>query len=393
MDINYTKRNVSTGNKPTLLVVPIIDTEGPTTGRGDMCESWDSLARAIQELHGRVRERLRDSSGAPARISWFLLDWAGFSPDDSEFLRRGHDSRMHAVWDFYNTGILSDALRAQTGDGRYWHYHHPPKDGSWGWNRDWNDSSWHEYILGKNILDLGFFPAVYRAGKYVQTNQSSEWLEQWIPFDFSNVSPVSREFCDWSAAPVDWTPYHPSRENYQIPGAMKRLVARSLPVAAKGGSGALNFHEVEAAFSEAAKKGKAIFSFHTHDYYKSAADEFESAYEMICRAAQSWGVSWQWAPALDAFRRWVMRIDQPLELTIELCDREVMIRANHDLFGSRPFVVAEMNDGAVRRIDAVPVAPDQWLAAIPDKAVRVGAGAADAFGFSAAAAFRHGRTG
>lgn len=385
MYTNYTNNNRA---KPLLLVVPIIDTEGPTTGREDMCESWDVLGRAIQELHGGIRERLRDSSGAPLCISWFLLDWAGFSPEDPEFGRRGHDSRLHAVWDFYRNSILSDAERAKTCDGIYWHYHHPPKNGSWGWNKNWNDSQWHEYIIGKNILDRGFFPSVYRAGKYVQINESSAWIEQWIPFDFSNVSPVRRDFCDWSQAPTNGTPYHPSFENYQIPGTMKRMVARSLPVAAKGGSGTLDSGEVEAAFREAGEKGKAIFSFHTHDYYKSASKEFEAAYEMICCAAQKSSIPWRWESALDALRRYAPRIDEPLLLALERRGEKLVIRAHHEIFGPQPFVVAEAGDGSVKRIDAASVASGQWIASIPDGTARIGAGAADASGSCATAVIR-----
>lgn len=366
-------------NEPLVYVVPIIDTEGPTTGRVDLFDNWQALGEAMDILTTETRNRLKDSFGGGLKISWFVVDWIGFSPSDPEFKRRGHDNSLHGIWKFYRKNILSDSSLKESGDGIYWHYHHPPKNGSWGWNSDWYDSDWHEYIIGKRMLDFGFFPAVYRAGKYVENDASSGWLEQWIPFDFSSISPAKREFCDWSRSPVNWQPYHPNFEDYQRSGQMKRLVARSLPVAAKGGSGNLHSEDVESVFMEAKEKGVAIFSFHTHDYYKSIFDDFTTAQQMIEQISRASGVRWQFSNALDAMRLYAEPVNEGLSLRITKDGDRVFIASNHEIFGKTPFVSIEYENGGVRRENVVKE-ENGWAFTIPDSAKRIAAGAADAYG-------------
>lgn len=365
--------------KPIVQVVPIIDTEGPTTGRSDLFDNWHSLGEAAKSLTTEARNRFRDSLGGPAKFSWFVVDWAGYSSGDPEFRRRGHDNRLHTIWNFYRKNILTDSHLEESGDGLYWHYHHPPKDGAWGWNGDWHDSSWHEYIIAKRMLDFRFFPAVYRAGKYVENNASSQWLERWIPFDFSGIAPVKREFCDWSRAPVDWQPYHPSADDYQRPGAMKRLIARSLPVAAKGGSGNLAEEEVAHAFQEAKEKGAALFSFHTHDYYKSIFDDFAAAAAMVEKTSRAFNVPWKFANALDAIREYAEVAPRNFSFRLTRNGDRIIITSSHAVFDDMPFVAVEYANGDVRRVDAERQDAG-WVLAIPDSAVRLSVGGADRYG-------------
>lgn len=367
-----------------LYVVPIIDTEGPTLGREDMVDSWDTLHDVVSELTGPVRDELRDSFGNPLVINWFMLDWTGYSKNDAEFKKRGHDTQLHAVWNFYKKHFFTKDALEKWNDGLYWHYHHPPKDGSWGWNLNWSDSNWYEYILGKLILDHGYFPSMYRAGKYVENNLNSHWLENWIPFDYSNISPVKRDFCDWSEATTSWVPYHPSYENYQKPGAMKRMVGRSLPVAAKGGSGLLDPKEIEKAFEQVAAGESAVFSFHTHDYYKSILDEFRQAHKLIDDLSKKYGIKWKYENALNAMRLHVKDEQIPLSISVQKTnDLKIQISTNHETFCKQPFVVSEDKDGSVKRIDAIEIRPGEFEAQLPIGTVRYGVGVNDAYGHTA----------
>ncbi len=367
--------------KKILPVVPIIDTEGPTTGRADMVDSWESLGELVNTLTGDLRNSLRDSFDNPLIINWFLLDWTGYSKNDTEFKKRGHDIRLHAVWDFYRKSILSDDTIKITKDGLYWHYHHPPLDGAWGWNKNWNDSKWYEYILGKLILNHDFFPTLYRAGKYVETNDNSHWLEKWIPFDYSSISPVKRDFCDWSEATTSWVPYNPSFENYQHPGSMKRFVARSLPVAAKGGSGSLDIKEVESAFNEIKQDRPAIFSFHTHDYYRSILDEFSDTHRILNEISAKVGIPWAYSNALEALRPHTKLSLDKLDLIVEKLDNnEFKIIANHEMFCEQPFVIAEDKVGNVERIDTTKINNLTYQVEIPKGSSRIGIGANDIYG-------------
>ena len=363
-----------------LQVVPIIDTEGPTHGHPDMIDSWESLEKTIGYLTGELRESLKDSTGSPLIINWFMLDWTGYSKNDLEFKRRGHDIRLHAVWNFYRERFLADKNINITKDGLYWHYHHPPLDGSWGWNKNWNDSRWYEYILGKLIINHQYFPSVYRAGKYVETNDSSHWLEKWIPFDYSSISPVKRDFCDWSQARTDWIPYHPSFKDYQLEGDMKRWVVRSLPVAAKGGSGALSIEEIEKAFDQVRKGENAIFSFHTHDYYKSINDEFKTAHEMLEKVSKREGIPWKYSNSLDALRNHIVEKQDLLKIDVKESNRRVKISFNHKIFCEIPFVIVENSKGDIKRINPKEIDESIYEFAVDSDVACYGVGANDSYG-------------
>ncbi len=221
---------------------------------------------------------------------------------------------------------------------------------------------------------------MYRAGKYVETNDNSHWLEKWIPFDYSSIAPIKRDFCDWSEAPDNWSPYHPSVENYQHNGDMRRFIARSIPVAAKGGSGSIDPMEIEKACDQILAGEQAVFSFHTHDYYKSILDEFSQAHTMISEICKKKGVEWRYASALDALRLF-LESKEELKIEVTRVDRGIIkVHFNHEIFCAQPFVVAEDRIGNVKRIDTEKIDGSNFTVKLDGEVVRYGIGANDAYG-------------
>lgn len=374
-------------NKKEVLVVPSLDTEGPTTGRDDLYDSWDKLHAAIKDMHERVRFAYPDAAGGPAVFSWFVLDWVGYNEYDPTFQKRGHTTGFHRIFDAYRETILSENALKQSGDGLYWHYHHPPKDGSWGWNRNWSDSNWYEKVLNKKILERHFFSSVFRAGGYVEDNKASAWLEQWIPFDYSNNSPAFKEGAyEWPRASRNWAPYHPAHNDYQSKGDMKRAIFRSVPVLGRVGSNVLTEKDVENAFLSAENGEKPVITFVTHDYYKNAAEELQTAHTLISRAARKHpNISWRYANALSAARESLSL--SPLEgLTLSVTKigaNEFIIVSNHALFGLIPCVVISHHD-TERRVDVEPTEANTWRLILEDEGVKkIGVAGSDAYGNTA----------
>lgn len=371
----------------TLYVVPEFDTEGPSFGRDDLYGDWPSLLDSIKKLSGTVRNELPDSLGHPMIFNWFLLDWVGYSDEDLMFRNRKQATGFHHVFDMYRKELLSDKALVESCDGLYWHYHHPLSNGSWGWNRNWDDSLWYEKVLNKKILERNFFPSVFRAGGYVENNDTSNWLEKWIPFDYSNNSPAFKEDAyNWVNAPQDWIPYHPNINDYQKKGAMNRFIARSIPVMAKGGSNKLTKEEVVKAFSSAENGEKPILSFCTHDYYKSAAEECKIAHSFILEVSKDYpNVVWKYANAHDALRQ-SLSISHLPSLKIEVTKKnpgEFIISTNHGIFGQMPYVVIQQN-GHEERIDVESINTLSWKLVIDvEKVTKVGIAANDCYGGTA----------
>ena len=119
-------------------------------------------------------------------------------------------------------------------------------------------------ILCRKIIERNYFPSVFRAGFQAERPDSNLFLEQWIPFDITNMSThnnkdldMSLDFKfgrsgDWRRAPKDWDIYHPSHDDYQTPGICRRWIGRALNVMNRIAS--INQKEVDKAFNQAQKK-------------------------------------------------------------------------------------------------------------------------------------------
>jgi len=106
------------------------------------------------------------------------------------------------------------------------------------------------------------------------------FLEQWIPFDFSNTSYKKTKKLDsisspsrygnWSRSPISWIPYNPDFSNYQLKGNMKRYVARCLPINEREYS--IKSNDILLALREAKKRGSSLLCFTNHDFREMSYD-------------------------------------------------------------------------------------------------------------------------
>ena len=93
-------------------------------------------------------------------------------------------------------------------------------------------------IITRRIIERNWFPVVNRAGFHCERPDSHLFLEQWIPFDLSNLSTEdyselenSVDFRngrtgDWRRSTTNWEVYQPHHDDYQIPGNCRRWIGR-----------------------------------------------------------------------------------------------------------------------------------------------------------------------
>lgn len=329
------------------------DTEGPSAGKEGLIGEWGELDRHVAYLDGEGRGMLRDSFHAQAVYTWFLLDWVGLHPEDSEVVRRNITLGHHAIFDHYRQSVLHDNRLADTGDEFHFHYHHPKRDGSWGWNTQWNEHPLYEDVINRKVVERRFFPCVYCAGGYVETNESSNWLERWIPYDYSGNSPVVGHAYDWSRAPRGWIPYHPHCEDYQVPGDHRRLLVRRKPT--QGLHSALSREDIREAVLQASRGERPILAIITHDYVHSCCDEFLALLAQLRELIDETDpeVVYRFRGALDAVR-WHCALEYPgaLEARIERDAQGAVVTFSHAIYQEQPWVVCARSRGALQRVDA-----------------------------------------
>jgi len=387
-------------DKPTLFVVHCVDTEGPlsesleatferledslgirlapsretlrriqsgelnlgekTEGARAVCaphnldynDSWPKVDSMLDEmLSPEYRQRFPDSEGHGCIFNWFAMDHVGF--DENPRLR---DVGYLNIFDHYR-----EKMQETGANGDELHFHlHPASTYRQG------HISATSYLrsphllegLARRIVDRAWFPSCFRAGFYTERPDSHWFLEQWFPFDFSNnataesaIESVQQDigggrFGDWRRAPDDWSHYHPSHDDYQIPGNCRRSIFRALAVGTR--MRLLKQSDVDAAFARASAGKPTALGFSDHDF-RDMRKDVEAVYSMVRRSAEKFpNVRWVHSGARSAARRVLDLPASPLDFSVTLespgSSQLLRVEAQGQVFGPQPFL-------AVRTLD------------------------------------------
>ena len=180
----------------------------------------------------------------------------------------------------------------------------------------------------------------------------SNWLEQWIPFDFSNHSYKEKSnqpdykngrFADWSRAPKTWCGYHPDKYDLQKEGNMSRTIFRSLSLDARIGS--ITEEDIELAFLEALEEKNPILSVTNHDC-RDMVEEIESFWPKILKAMKKFpSVNLIHTNEIDAAKNCLNLRDNQFNLNLNWEDNKIIVESNSELFGPQPFLAFKTHSG------------------------------------------------
>ena len=283
--------------------------------------------------------------------------------------------KYHQTYDFYLKNFGKNFLN--NNDGIYWHYHQPAKSGIGNeWSSDWFSSNEYLNILNKLVAERNFFPNCFRAGGRIEDNNLSHWLEEFIPFDYSNCSgdidwnriesdgKRLKDVADWSSASVKWNGYNPSHDNYQKKGKMCRYIFRS--VDCNSPVYKIKEKDILDAFMLANKGENAVLSIFEHDRRFSLIEniaEFIQKFKKISKNFKH--IKFYFENAQHAANKSLgIKIEKAPDFFIEPCeDKRVLISSKDKIFGTRPYVCAKINN----RIIEVPtnkVGYNNWLTSI-----------------------------
>lgn len=307
------------GNKTSLIQ------EALSAHRVSTLGNWDQIDRMLAEVTSEAcRLRQPDSNGNGWVFNWFCLDHVGFETNP-----RKRDIGFHNIHDRY---VELLAAQPYARDSIEWHFH-PMST-----YREAHRCATHYFrsdeifqILSRRIIDRGFFPSCFRAGFQAERPDSHWFLEQFIPFDISNMATADTTDIDnsidfrngrsgnWRKAPHDWSVYHPSHDDYQLPGDCRRLIGRALNLRNRIGN--VTQAEMDAAFAKAAEGETVLVGVSSHDW-RDLRPELDSVQEMLRNAQGNHpSVRIEYCQADEAFQAHVdafHREQPPLELKMTL---------------------------------------------------------------------------
>ncbi len=325
-----------------------------------------------QLMQSTFRSTYRDSTGHPVVFSWFQL------AQELQCASTAHDCSV------INAQMQPFQQRAQAlGDLYGWHYHHADwtdldNDGVHYWNQlqtfngttygDGTDIQVAERIVAQLIYEKGTYPGPFRTGWTWENNDMSNWLDDITPFDFSSISPLNSSpgtppptkdgtstsvveplfnVFDWTYAPTQWTYYHPSATNYQIPGNLKRYVFRS----------ANDETEWDRAFTNAAAGQDQLVVVYAHSY--NTMSLFQSYLNGIQQvAANHPGVPFRYVTANDGARKMIFNKNfdtQAPTSTVTQLGNLITVAVSEPLF-TFPYGALYIN-GDYQRVRPTQVAP------------------------------------
>ncbi len=309
--------------------------------------TWDQIDNILDELMSKeFRERLLDSDGNGWVYNWFCLDHVGFTGNNP----RRRDAGFGNVYTHYYSKLYEN--KSEKIDLLQFHYHPLPFNGAYNYaGTAYVNSNNIFQILARRIIDNHSFPAAYRAGMEAERPDAHWFLEQWIPFDYSCNSyykmneerqPDLREgrYGDWRRATKKWHPYHPSYEDYQLPGSCHRWITRCLSLDSRLVK--LGLEDVRQAFIQA-EEGPTILSFSNHDF-RDMREEIEYVRLLIQRVSKEYpDVKFHFSNAVTAMQKAENLLPESVGLEIRPCiDEEhdsaiFYIKAKNHIFGTQPF--------------------------------------------------------
>jgi hypothetical protein len=312
-------------------------------------DTWDKVDAMLAELMNEsFRTQICDSSGAGWIYNWFCVDHVDY---DSNPRRR--DIGYHNIFDHYRR-VLRETGSSQ--DGLHFHYHPHSfrREAHRCATHWWSSSDSLQQIISRRVVDHQWFPSAHRPGFHVIRPDSHWFLEQHIPFDFSSQAMVDAStdsaqfgvaggrFGDWRRAPSTWTPYHPSADDYQIPGNCRRWIARCLNVGTR--YRLLQEHDVRQAFQEASEGRPVVLAITNHDF-RNMGPDVTHIRELLHRVAADFpGVPFLFSEAVNAMRAALNLPFLPpceLEMRIRRVDDSahvLEVQSSTSTFGPQPWL-------------------------------------------------------
>lgn len=318
-------------------------------------DTWDKIDAMLERLFAPAfRNAVVDSWGGGWVFNWHCLDHVGF-----QYNPRRRDIGYHNIFDHYSQFL---ATHRDSKDAIHWHFH--PMSTYRDAHRcatSYVNSPELYQILSRRVIERNWFPTVFRAGFQTERPDSHWFLEQWIPFDISNMALDDPEEYDrtidfrngrsgdWRRAPADWSVYQPSHDDYQTPGNCRRSIGRALNVLNRIAS--IDQAEMNKAFSRANKGLPTLVGIASHDF-RDLGTEVDFLRSLISESARHYpDVRFRYCEGVEAFRHVIWPEGTPSEkLDFEIHfnpassddvpNIQVKLKSGQ-VFGPQPFLAIE----------------------------------------------------
>lgn len=319
------------------------------TAKPDLFLGANSPAQRI--MNPSYRAQITDSYGHPLIMTWWMLCGGIFRYGTNANVPYANTFPLHLMQKYHGASMQ------QFGDELTLHYH------TWKWTDDNGDGIWwwnqsrtfaelrddFDFTVAQCLLEENMFPVSFRSGWHYMDNVWQQYLNDLIPYcmhnDVPNVhadntEPIDNVY-DWSRAPTDWKPFHPSPNDYQRPGNSNGWNLRSAYMRV------VTRDALEQAFVKAAQGEDQVLCLWEH----LADDTFFPSLERVNGllhqlSAQYTGVRFEFKSAVEAMQLWrgtqdTVKPSLSLQEMHNGTQVAYSVQTNEPIFQGQPFVAVK----------------------------------------------------
>ncbi|BFN37533.1 T9SS type A sorting domain-containing protein [Fidelibacter multiformis] len=301
------------------------------------------------------RDSLRDSEGRIMPQTWWMHGGNMFRNATNTNFPLNNTMCLYLMKKYHGEAIK------QYGDELTLHYHtwewsDYNGDGIWVWNQtpsfvNCRQDFWE--TIGHYLLYEDVFPVSFRSGWHYMDNEWQADLDDFIPFSMHNAwpanwtwemkkdsEPVNNVYV-WVDAPNTFIPYHPSPENYQIPGDGRSWNTRSV------GFGWVSESRMRPVFEEVNAGEDRLMCIWAHLPETDYVTETGRIHSVVRSLGEEYpDVKYHYLTGVDAMQAWLGTPDSiapqvDLQVEEDAFGIQLSITSNEPIFQIHPFVAVE----------------------------------------------------
>jgi hypothetical protein len=334
----------------------------------------DPTNNAYKVMDQSFRSQLLDSYGQTVKFTWWMMGGNIFRYATNRNFPVPNIMTLYLMRKYHGESIK------KFGDEITMHYHtfvwtDYDKDGIFWWNQAHKfteSSNDFDVTLAQYLLEENTFPVSFRSGWHYMDNDWQQYLDTLLPFsmhdDWPNVrttavEPIDNVY-DWSKSSKEWVPFHPSADDYQLPGSLKGWNLRSTHIAG------VDSAAMVAIFAKANAGVDQVACLWGHLPETDFLDNMKKVDKAAHIAALKYpGVKFRYCTAVEAMQRWRGTTDVTPPI-VNISEKRFgdnvtfVITTNEPIFQPQPFVAVKDLYERYYHLAAVKTGTNEWTTSV-----------------------------
>ncbi len=308
----------------------------------------DPSRNGFRVMDPAFRTKLVDSYGQPMKLTWWMMAGNIFRYATNKNVPIPNIMTLYLMQQYHGESIRS------YGDELSLHYHtftwtDYNNDGKYYWNQARSFEECRndfDYTLAQFLTEENVYPVSFRSGWHAMDNGWQRYLDELLPYSMHNdwpskrtdpTEPIDNEF-DWSLSPSTWVPFHPSLEDFRVPGNARGWNLRSKHI------GSVNTALMDTLFARAQRGIDQVACLWGHLPETDFLDNLKKIDSLAHRSGAKYaGVKFRYDTAVEAMQRWIGSSDTTAPQLTVTEDRQgdkvsFTIQSDEPIFQKQPFV-------------------------------------------------------